>query len=98
MSAARKSKDDLAKGFNLPKPKPAPVPEDAAQAFEQAGAQPSPPPVKTKPRAKDEGKAKTRITTYFPPSLAKRLRVEAARRERSMTDLVIEAVDAYLAR
>jgi predicted HicB family RNase H-like nuclease len=98
MSAARKSKDELAKGFNLPKSSPAPVPEKQAQAFEQAGAQPSPPPAKTTPRAKDEGKAKTRITTYFPPSLAKRLRVEAARRERSMTDLVIEAVESYLTR
>ena len=43
-----------------------------------------------------ESKAKRRITTYFPPELATRLRVRAAEEDRTLTEVVVDAVERYL--
>ena len=66
-----------------------PPPAVAAEAF-VAGA----PPPKAEPA--NVGRAKRRITTYFPPELAQRLRVRAAKDDRSVTDLVVETVETFL--
>jgi hypothetical protein len=68
-----------------------PPPVAVAEAFVAGDAK-----GEEKAEAMDLGRAKRRITTYFPPELATRLRVRAAKEDRSVTDIVVEAVEKYL--
>lgn len=62
-----------------------------AEAFVEQGKAP-----KNKSEPASESKAKRRITTYFPPELATRLRVRAAEEDRNLTEVVVDAVQRYL--
>jgi hypothetical protein len=77
----------------LPQPEPAPAPPPAVPEPEAARGKKKP---KSSPmRRADKGKG---IKIYFPPDMAKKLRIRAAREERSVSHAVTEAVGLWLSR
>lgn len=90
---ARK-KDELAKGFALPKaPQRSVVPETTARKFERTPAAAVDSSVGSKLRRPERGE---RLSAYVPPELAESLRVRCARERRSVSDAVTEALSAWL--
>lgn len=81
----------MARSTKPPRGPRKPPPVVNAEAFVAGGEKP-----KEKPEPVSMGKAKRRITIYCPPELATRLRVRAAEEDRSITDVVVEAVERYL--
>lgn len=82
----RKTKKELARGLAVvpPPPERTEVPEASARAFAGAG---------TARRHEERGE---RLGVYVPPELAEGLRIECARRRRSLSDAVAEALAMWL--
>lgn len=95
-----KKKPKLSLGTMPPMPARAVVDEERAEAFTSDAQTPKRSSAKTstKPAARKAPKnqAWRRMTLYVPHELAKRLQVRAVEEDRDISDVVADAVAAYL--
>jgi hypothetical protein len=84
---------NLASGFQLPKaPKHTPVKETTARLFVGAKKKAG----KSDKSLRRDGVDTVRLALYFPPDVAKALRVRCIEESRSVSDAVTAAVSAWL--
>ena len=89
------TKRDVADAFDAPPRQRTTVPEKQAKAFVEAGT----PAKRTKgTKLKRWGLEGDRITVYVPIPLGQRLREEAVRDRRSISDAMTEALEQWLER